>query len=69
MGTAVISRTGTFLPRDFNPRRRAPARGNSNYAGLFASLGEVNVRLAAIRRSQASRKNRKGRLSPTPSWI
>jgi hypothetical protein len=69
MGAAVISLTDHFQPRDFSARRAAPSRDHTSYAGLFASLGEVNVRLAAIRRSQGPQKSRRERRSPTPSWI
>jgi hypothetical protein len=69
MGAAVIALTDRFRPRDFSARRAAPSRDHTSYAGLYASLGEVNTRLAAIRRSQASQKNRHGRVSPTPPWI
>lgn len=69
MGTAIIARTDRFRPRDFSPRRAAPPRHANYYAGLFASLEQVNARLASLARSPASRKNLRKRLSPTPAWI
>ncbi len=69
MGVAIIALTDRFRPRDFSPRRNAPPRDSTMYAGLHASLGEVNARLRAIRRSQTSRKNPPRRSSPTPAWI
>ncbi len=68
MGTAVIALTDRFRTRDFSARRPAPSREDKSYAGLYASLNEVNARLAAIR-SQACEKNVTSRSSPTPSWI
>lgn len=69
MGAAVIALTDRFRSRDFSPRRKAPPRDHASYAGLFASLGEVNTRLASIRRSQVKQKNHSGRRSLTPPWI
>jgi hypothetical protein len=69
MGVAVIALTDRFRSRDFDARRAAPSRTDTRYAGLFASLGEVNARLGAIRRSQPDEKNSRARPSPTPSWI
>jgi hypothetical protein len=69
MGVAVIALTDRFRPRDFSPRRKSPSRDCISYAGLFASLGEVNAKLAAISRSQATQINRPRRASPTPPWI
>jgi hypothetical protein len=69
MGVAVIALTDRFRPRDFSPRRKSPSRDHISYAGLFASLGEVNARLTAILRSQGMQKNRPRRASPTPPWI
>jgi hypothetical protein len=42
MGVAVVAVTDLFLPRDFAPRRKAPAREDVRFAGLFASLVDVN---------------------------
>ena len=42
MGTAVISVTDLFQPRDFRAGAAAPERGAAGYVGLFASLGAVN---------------------------
>ncbi|HVX66143.1 MAG TPA: hypothetical protein VHA11_06065 [Bryobacteraceae bacterium] len=68
-GTAVIARTDRFRPRDFSPRRAAPPRHSRHYAGLFASLEQVNTRLAALGRSPVSKKNLRKHLSATPAWI
>jgi hypothetical protein len=69
MGVAVIAMTDRFRARDFSVRRAAPSRGHRAYAGLFASLGDLNARLSAMRRSQVSKKNLRTAKSPTPAWI
>jgi len=52
MGVAVIAATDLFAPRDFSPLRSAPARRRQDsFAGLFASLEQVNAYLKT-RRSQ-----------------
>lgn len=56
VGAAVTSRQALFHQRDFSQRRRAPRRGAHGYAGLFASLEEVNRHLMKVR-SQDGRKN------------
>jgi hypothetical protein len=56
MGAAVVARTGLFRPRDFCPKRRPPRRHAEGFAGLFASLEDVN-RYLVKRRSQAGKKN------------
>lgn len=58
MGVAVIAATDRFRPRDFHPGRPAPPRSGRSYAGLYASLSDVNRRLA-----------RRSTLEPTPAWI
>lgn len=56
MGTAVLGIGSVFTARDFSARRRAPARYDPRFIGLFASLGEMNdwlqKRLARRGRSQ-----------------
>jgi hypothetical protein len=52
MGTAVISAATVFTARDFRQRRRAPERFAHGWAGLFASLGEVNHFLKRRRRPE-----------------
>jgi hypothetical protein len=42
MGVAVVAITDLFASRDFAPRRKAPPREDVRFAGLFASLVEVN---------------------------
>lgn len=69
MGVAVISLTDRFRPRDFHVRRAAPPRSGRSYAGLFASLNEVNVRLSTLRRSRPLQKNLRRRVTYTPPWI
>lgn len=59
MGVAVIAVTDRFHRRDFRPGRPAPPRHGRHYAGLFASLSDVNRRLAR----SAKRK------STTPAWV
>jgi hypothetical protein len=56
MGAAVVALTGLFRARDFSPRRRSPRRDAEGFAGLFASLEDVN-RYLIRRRSQPAEKN------------
>ena len=65
MGVAVIAVTGCFHARDFRAARPAPPRHGEHYAGLFASLTDVNRRLARLRRPV--RISNRG--APTPAWI
>lgn len=55
MGAAVIARSSLFRARDFAPRRRSPKRGAEGFAGLFASLEDINRHLV----SKRSRSNKK----------
>jgi hypothetical protein len=41
MGTAVISTTDLFRPRDFHPSRSVPEKA-ATYVGLFASIVDLN---------------------------
>jgi len=50
MGAAVISRCGVFSPRDFHPQLRAPYRRSREFAGFFASLGDLNHFLKSRKR-------------------
>jgi hypothetical protein len=45
MGVAVISRTDLFRPADFRRERRTPRSPAMEFAGYFASLGQVNAHL------------------------
>ncbi len=54
MGTAVISSTDLFKRRDFSPRHSVKAPPTAQFAGQFASLGQIN----AILRQRRQRKNR-----------
>ena len=49
LGSAVIAVTDLFEPRDFRPGRRPPVIGHRNFAGLFASVGDLNQYLLARR--------------------
>lgn len=60
LGVAVIAATDRFHPRDFQPRRPAPPRSGAAYAGLYASLEDVNRHLGRARQR---------RLQATPAWI
>lgn len=51
MGRAVIARTDLFRDRDFRRARRFLTGFRPGYAGLFASLGEVNKHLVRQRAS------------------
>lgn len=55
MGAAVIARNSLFRSRDFSSNRRPPRRNADGFAGLFASLEDVN-RYLVRRRSQAEKK-------------
>jgi len=67
MGAAVIAVTDRFRHRDFVPTRRPPSRAAPTYAGLFASLGDLNAYLGDG--SQASEKKLRRRSSPAPPWL
>jgi hypothetical protein len=43
LGTAVISFTDQFRPRDFRQSRRRPRHLDQAFVGFFGSLEEVNV--------------------------
>jgi hypothetical protein len=55
MGVASIASNGTFTVRDFVRRRRPPSRLADNFAGYFASLGEMNDWLAQRQRRRITR--------------
>jgi hypothetical protein len=65
MGVAVIAVTDRFHPRDFRAARPAPPRHGEHYAGLFASLADLNRRLARLRQPVRTSNQR----TPTPAWI
>ena len=65
MGAAVIARSNLFHARDFDRYRRAPDRLDPAFAGLFASLGDVNAHL----RSHSKRKNLRARPKRTRAVI
>jgi hypothetical protein len=71
MGASVVSRTDLFRDRDFKRFRRVPQSAQSDYRGLFASLGEVNAFLRTQRAPAAGHNNRtKAKKSPglQKSW-
>lgn len=49
MGVAVVSNTDLFRQRDFRRDRRPPSKSIANFAGYFASIGQVNAYLRAHR--------------------
>jgi len=55
MGEAVIAASDLFRLRDFRPGARLRPRSGPGFAGLFASLEELNGYLRR-RRSQTGRK-------------
>ena len=55
MGAAVIAASDLFRQQDFVSGRRCPSRLDRSFAGLFASLGDVNHYL---RRAKKRRKLR-----------
>jgi hypothetical protein len=50
MGTAVVARSDLFRERDFRRSRRRLSAAGPGYAGLFASLGDMNDFLRSQRR-------------------
>jgi hypothetical protein len=56
MGTAVISASDLFRRRDFDARRKARAPGTAEFAGQFASLGQLNQQLQLRRRARRARR-------------
>lgn len=68
MGAAVIAATGQFRARDFRQDRRTPSRLHRSFAGLYASLEDVNRHLRQ-RRSQVAKKNFRKPNRPTPAYI
>jgi len=42
MGTAVVARSDLFRERDFRRSRGPHSTSRAGYAGLFASLGDMN---------------------------
>jgi hypothetical protein len=64
MGVAIIAVTDRFHHRDFRPARPAPPRNGDHYAGLFASLSDVNRRLERLNGSRSGKRQ-----SATPAWI
>ncbi len=57
MGSAVISITDQFLPRDFRQSLHRPADLDRRFTGIFASLEDVN-------RYLRSRRGDEGRRTP-----
>ncbi len=69
LGVAVVSVTDQFRNRDFDPRRAAPPRAGSSYAGLYPSLEQVNSALSRASQSHDRRKKAAAGGRPTPAWI
>lgn len=67
MGCAVAAAGSVLVPRDFSRLRQAPSRFDPRFAGLFASLGEMNhwlqKRTSRQGRSQALKINLESRLN------
>jgi hypothetical protein len=47
LGTAVISHTDQFRPRDFLQTRRRPPHLENSFVGFFGSLEDLNASLRA----------------------
>ena len=59
MGTAVIASSDLFRRRDFSPLRKVQAPRDAQFAGQFASLGQLNMQLKERRkRSRAGERRR-----------
>jgi len=71
MGVAVIAASDLFSPRAFSPSRRGPPRESPTFAGLFASIGDMNAHLMerVRRRSRHRKKNFRLRSSYSPPYI
>jgi len=52
MGIAIISLTDLFHARDFRPRRSQVPATEHDFAGFFASLGDLNDYLRKHRHAQ-----------------
>jgi hypothetical protein len=65
MGAAVIARTDLFRERDFRLRRRRLDNPRAGYAGLFASLGDVNAFLEELRSVVPPVTKKRERFSPS----
>jgi hypothetical protein len=55
MGAAVIAATDLFRQQDFISGRRCPSRLDRSFAGLFASLGDVNHHLRGMKKRKRTR--------------
>jgi len=58
LGTAVISASDLFRRRDFDARRSVRAPREAEYAGQFASLGQMNAQLRKRRAAQRAARSR-----------
>ncbi|MBI4889250.1 MAG: hypothetical protein HY821_01415 [Acidobacteria bacterium] len=56
MGAAVVAAGSAFTTRDFSRYLKPPPRHDPRFAGLFASLGELNHFLARRRRRHSTSK-------------
>ena len=65
MGVAVVAVTDCFHQRDFRAARPAPPREGERYAGLFASLSDVNRHMHRLRQPRQPRAGH----SRTPAWV
>jgi hypothetical protein len=45
MGSAVVSKTDQFRPKDFTQKRNRPAHLDEAFAGFFGSLEDLNARI------------------------
>ena len=68
LGAAVIAANGQFRAADFRSTRRPPNRLHRSFAGLFASLEDVNRHLPG-RRSQVFKKKSPGPGKATPAYL
>jgi hypothetical protein len=50
MGAAVIAASDLFRRRDFDARRKVGVRHGAEFAGQFASLGQLNQQLRRRRK-------------------
>ena len=60
MGTAVVALSDLFRQRDFRSARKSIPGHGGNYAGLFASLGDLSDYLVSRRATRSQRPRQAG---------
>jgi hypothetical protein len=60
MGIAIVSTTDQFRAKDFRPRRSQVELSDRDFAGFFASLGDLNHYLRHRHEHKTSHPNHHG---------